>query len=263
MKKSPWNDRTETLDTLFAGRLKIVQKKAGYRFSVDALLLAHFASPCPVDPVIDLGTGCGVIPLLLLFRGKTPRVVGVEVQPSLADLARRNAALNRVASRVKIWEKDLRELRTKPLRGNFGLVVSNPPYRKLGSGRVNPDEEKCLARHEIKAALEDVLGVASHLLRDKGRLSMIYPASRAAEVFQKMARHRLEPKRLRFVHSHEGDEARLMLVEAVKEGRPQLDVLSPLFLYDSGGDYTPAGRDLFHAGPAGNFLDTASKKGVT
>ncbi len=253
MKKLTWNDPTETLDSLFEGRLKIVQKKNGYRFSIDALLLAHFADPGPRDRVIDLGTGCGIIPLILTFRKKTTRVIGVEVQPPLADLARRNAALNRLTSRIEIWEKNFNELKDEDLKGAFDLAVSNPPYRKIGSGRVNPDPEKSLARHEINASLEDVLRAACRLLRDKGRLDMIYPASRGAEVLKAMAGFHLEPKRLRFVHSHEGDEACLMLVEAVKEGRPQLKVLPPLFLFDSRGNYTSAGQDLFHTGVAGEF----------
>jgi tRNA1Val (adenine37-N6)-methyltransferase len=244
MKPSGWNEAGETLDALFRGRLRILQKRHGYRFSIDAPLLAHFAEPGPRDRIIDLGTGCGIIPLILTFRRKTSRVIGVEIQPSLADLARRTAALNRSASRIKIWEKDLKDLNTKRLQGAFDLVLSNPPYRKVGSGRINPRQEKALARHEIMATLEDVLRIARHLLKDKGRLAMIYPASRTADLLKGMAGFHLEPKRLQFVHSHEKDEARLVLVEALKEGRPQIKILPPYFLYDSRGQYTPEAREL-------------------
>ena len=235
----------ETHDTLFGGKLRILQKRDGYRFSVDALLLARFAELRPKDRIIDLGTGCGIVPLLLVFRRKASRVIGVEIQPSLVDLARRNAALNRFASRINIWEKDWKELTGKRLRGAFDLVLSNPPYRKAGSGRTNPNQEKALARHEIKATLGDVLRAACHLLKDKGRLVMIYPASRAAELIQEMAGFHLEPKRLQFVHSREKDEARLVLAEALKEGHAQVKILPPLFLYDSEGKYTPDGQALF------------------
>jgi tRNA1Val (adenine37-N6)-methyltransferase len=245
MKRLLWNDQTETLDTLFEGRLKILQKKRGYRFSIDALLLAHFADPGPKDRIIDLGTGCGILPLILLFRRKASRVIGVEIQPSLADLARRNAALNRFTSRIKTWEKDLKELTTRKLKGVSDLVLSNPPYRRVGSGRINPNQEKALARHEINATLGDVLRVAYHLLKDRGRLVMIYPATRAADLIKEMAGFHLEPKRMQFVHSHEKDEARLILVEALKEGHAQVGILPPFFLYDSAGDYTPAARELF------------------
>ena len=246
MKKLSWNEAEETLDTLFGGRLRILQKKGGYRFSIDALLLAHFAEPRSKDRIIDLGTGCGIMPLIIAFHKKTGKIAGVEIQPSLADLARRNAALNRLSTRIKILEKDLRDLEGKNVRGIFDLVLSNPPYRKVGAGRVNPRLEKALARHEFKATLQDVLRAARYLLKEKGRLAMIYPASRAAELIQEMRQIHLEPKRLQFVHSHLKEEARLVMVEGFKEGRAQVRVLPPLVVYDSAGNYTPEARELFH-----------------
>ncbi|MDI6755730.1 MAG: tRNA1(Val) (adenine(37)-N6)-methyltransferase [Thermodesulfobacteriota bacterium] len=245
MKKLSWSDQEETLDTLLRGRLKILQKKSGYRFSIDALLLAHFTEVRLKDCLIDLGTGCGILPLILTCRKKAERVIGVEIQPSLADLARRNAALNHLSSRIEIWEKDLKTLKREIPGGTFDVVVSNPPYRKVGSGRINPGLEKALARHEIKAALNDILKAAHHLLKEKGRLNMIYPASRAADLIQEMRKSHLEPKRLQFIHSHQKDEARLMLVEAIKEGHAQIKVLPPRFLYDSAGGYTSEAQDLF------------------
>ena len=245
MKRLLWNKAEETLDTLFGGRLKIFQKKRGYRFSIDALLLAFFAEPGPDDGILDLGTGCGIVPLILIFRKKVKRITGVEIQPSLADLARRNAVLNRCASRFRVWEEDLRRLDQRAKRESFDLVLTNPPYRKVGSGRVNPLTEKAVARHEIRATLEEVLRSAHYLLIDKGRLAMIYPASRSADLIRGLGKYHLEPKRIQFVHSREGDEARLVLVEALKEGQAQVKVLPPFFLYDSSGNYRPAARELF------------------
>jgi tRNA1Val (adenine37-N6)-methyltransferase len=245
MKRSLWNEAEETLDTLFEGRLKVLQKKQGYRFSIDALLLAHFAEPDPDDRIIDLGTGCGILPLILFFRKKSKKITGVEVQPSLADLARRNALLNRCSSRFQVWEDDLRRLDQRVKRGSFDLVLTNPPYRKIGSGRVNPHSEKAVARHEIQATLEEVLRSAHYLLKDKGRLAMIYPASRATDLMRGLSNFHLEPKRLQFVHSHEKDEARLVLVDALKEAHAQVKILPPFFLYDSARNYTPPARELF------------------
>ncbi len=244
MKTLRWNKAAETLDTLYEGRLKILQNKKGYRFSIDALLLAHFARPRPGERVIDLGTGCGIIPAILAFARCTEKIVGVEVQPSLADLARRNMIMNRLASRVKIWEKDMKSLSEKKWRGAFDLVISNPPYRQVGSGRINPREEKALARHEIRTTLGDLLRVAHFILKDKGRLVMIYPAFRTADLIEEMARLRLEPKRLQFVHSRRDEEARLVMVEGLKGGGSQVRVLPPLFLYD-GDAYTAAAKKLF------------------
>jgi len=245
MKKSPGSESEETFDTLFEGRLKIRQKKEGYRFSIDALLLSHFAEPRPKDRVIDLGTGCGVIPLILIFKRKAETVIGVEVQPSLADLARQNVSLNRFSSKIEIWEKNFKELVKQRDRGTFDLVLSNPPYRKVGSGRVNPLEEKALARHEILATLEDLLRTGHHLLKNKGRLCLIYPATRTADVFQLLRHFHLEPKRVQFVHSHPQDEASLLMVDALKEGKTQIKVLPPFVLYKPGGQYSPQAEDLF------------------
>jgi tRNA1Val (adenine37-N6)-methyltransferase len=245
MKRSLWNEAEETLDTLFGSRLKILQKKRGYRFSIDALLLAHFAESGPDDRVVDLGTGCGIVPLILIFRKKVKGITGVEIQPSLADLARRNAVLNRCASRFRVWEEDLRRLDQRAKRESFDLVLTNPPYRRVGSGRVNPRTEKAIARHELQTTLEELLRSAHYLLKDKGRLALIYPASRVADLMRELSRYRLEPKRVQFIHSREEDEARLVLVEALKEGHVQVKVLPPFFLYDSSGKYRPAARELF------------------
>ena len=245
MKKFRRNEQEETLDTLFEGRLKILQKKQGYRFSIDALLLAHFADPAPGDRIVDLGTGCGIVPLILFFRQKAKKAAGVEIQSSLADLARRNAALNRCSSKFKILEEDLRNLEKRFGKESFDRVLANPPYRKVGSGRINPHSEKAIARHEVEATLEDFLGSAHSLLKDKGRLEMIYPASRTADLMKGLGRFHLEPKRVQFVHSHVRDEARLVLVEALKEGHAQVKILPPLFLFDGHGNYTLAARELF------------------
>jgi tRNA1Val (adenine37-N6)-methyltransferase len=243
MRKFPESKPAETFDTLFDGRLEIGQKKEGYRFSIDALLLAHFAEPRPKDRIIDLGTGCGVIPLILIFRRKIEAVIGVEVQPSLAALARQNVSRNRFSSQIEIREKDFRDLPGEG--GVFDCVLCNPPYRRVGSGRVNPQEEKALARHEINATLEDVLRAAHHLLKNKGRFFCIYPAGRTADLFQGLRRFNLEPKRVRFVHSHPRDDACLILVEALKEGKTQVKILPPFILYESRNQYTAQARELF------------------
>jgi len=243
MRKFPGSNPEETFGTLFGGRLEIRQNKKGYRFSIDALLLARFAEPRLTDRVIDLGTGCGVIPLILVFRRKAEAVVGVEVQPSLAALARQNVSLNQLAAQIEIREEDFRNLPGKG--GVFDCALCNPPYRRAGSGRVNPQEEKALARHEINATLEDVLRAAHHLLKNKGRFYSIYPATRTADLFQGLRRFHLEPKRVQFVHSRDREEARLVLVEALKEGKTQVKILPPFVLYDSAGRYTLQAEEVF------------------
>jgi tRNA1Val (adenine37-N6)-methyltransferase len=245
MRRSLTSDREETLDTLFDGNLKILQSKEGYRFSIDALLVAHFCSPRPKDRIVDLGTGCGIIPLILAYRTMNVEIIGVELQPSLASLARRNVALNGFTRRIQILEIDLKDLRSPENREAFDLVLSNPPYYEVGAGRMNPQAEKAVARHEVFTNLEDLLLSASHLLPEKGRLVMIYPASRASDLIQKLGQRRMEPKRLQFVHSRAKDAARFILIEARKEGQTQVEISPPLFLYDEKGDYTPEARQVF------------------
>jgi len=238
-------DREETLDTLFEGNLKIIQSKEGYRFSIDALLVAHFCSPRPKDRIMDLGTGCGVIPLILAHRRKDAEIIGVELQPPLAALARRNVALNGFSRRIQILEADLKDIRSAEKQEAFDLVLSNPPCYEVETGRINPQAEKAVARHEVYAKLEDLLLTASHILSKKGRLVMIFPASRASDLIRKLAQRRMEPKRLQFVHSRAKDAARFLLIEARKEGQPHVEISPPLFLYDDKGDYTPNAMEVF------------------
>ncbi len=238
-------DREETLDTLFEGNLKIIQSKEGYRFSIDALLVAHFCSPRPKDRIMDLGTGCGVIPLILAHRRKDAEIIGVELQPPLAALARRNVALNGFSRRIQILEADLKDIRSAENQEAFDLVLTNPPYYEVETGRINPQPEKAVARHEVYAKLEDLLLTASHILSKKGRLVMIFPASRASDLIRKLAQRRMEPKRLQFVHSRAKDAARFLLIEARKEGQPHVEISPPLFLYDDKGDYTPNAMEVF------------------
>ncbi|MGB9698196.1 MAG: tRNA1(Val) (adenine(37)-N6)-methyltransferase [Thermodesulfobacteriota bacterium] len=245
MKKYLWHEKEETLDTLFEGRLKIMQKKEGYRFSIDALLLASFGSAHPQDQIIDLGTGCGIIPLILAYQKKGRKIIGVEIQSSLADLARRNVLLNNFSGQIEIWEKDFKELPEENWRNFFDLVITNPPYRRLGAGRLNPHPEKAIARHEIKATLPDILEISYYILKEKGRLAIIYPARRVVDLFQEMRQRHLEPKKVQFVHSRAHEEACLVLVEAWKGGRVQTEVLPPFILYAAPGEYTPAAQKIF------------------
>ncbi|RME03759.1 MAG: methyltransferase domain-containing protein [Deltaproteobacteria bacterium] len=227
----------ETLDSLLRGRLKILQHREGYRFSIDPLLLAHFFPLNRLFRVADLGTGCGVIALLLALRAPRLRITGYEVQGALCRLARRNAALNGFADRITIEEIDIRKLpHLSPPR--FDGVVMNPPYLPRAGGLVNRQAERAIARHEIRATLEDFLRAAEILLQGRGRLGIVYPASRTSELLTRLQHHRFAPKRLRFVHPHPGNPARLILVEARYHGKPSVEILPPLILHDATGSYS-------------------------
>jgi len=187
----------EKLDELFDGRIRIIQKKAGYRFSLDAILLAHFAARLPAASIIDLGTGSGIVPLILARKEETAKIVGVEVQPGLADMARRTIALNGLADRVSIVQDDMRELTRSYPQSSFDLVVSNPPYYPLDNGRINPDEEKAIARHEIKATVKDIIRVSNYLAASTGSVLIIFPAKRLIDLLTAFMASGLKPRALR------------------------------------------------------------------
>ena len=224
----------ETLDTFRDRSLQVLQKKKGYRFSVDTVLLSQFVRIRKNEKVVDLGTGCGILPLLLARTAKDCSFTGVEIQKEMAELARRNALLNRLEDRIAVLPKDFRELRGDLPPGSFNVVVSNPPYRKYSTGRLNPLPEKSLARHEIKTTLEDLLSVASHLLSSKGRCYLIYPASRLGDLLFLSRKERLEPKRVQLVHSRMEEEAKFILLESVKGSGAETKILKPLVLYGPG-----------------------------
>jgi tRNA1Val (adenine37-N6)-methyltransferase len=233
-----------TTETLFAGGLRIRQKKKGYRFSIDAAILAHHVclkAPCVA---VDLGTGCGIVSLLLASRFPSAQFYGIEIQRDLAELAEQNVRLNDMEDRITIFHGDMKDFRSYLKPQVADVVFSNPPYRKIESGRLSPDPERALAKHEIKASLSDVLSTGEKLLKASGRLVVIYPADRAADVVTQMRAFRLEAKGLRFVHPREDSDAELVLAEGMKDGNPGLKISPPLIVARRDGGYTEEVRAM-------------------
>ncbi|MGD8758177.1 MAG: tRNA1(Val) (adenine(37)-N6)-methyltransferase [Deltaproteobacteria bacterium] len=230
--------------SLLRGRLKILQKGEGYRFSVDAVILAHHIPLKDMDIGVDLGTGCGIIPIILACRSSSARLYGIEIQKDLADLASRNVRLNQMEHRITIVCGDMKDFRSYLEPGMADVVCSNPPYRTVLSGRISPNPERAVARHEIKGTLSDVVSVAEKLLRPSGRLVVIYPAERIADLLSQMRAFRLEPKRLRLVYSRQNSDAELVLAEGRKQGRPGLRVVPPLIVHKEDGGYTDELKEM-------------------
>ena len=228
----------ESLDALFDGKLKLFQSRGGYRFSLDALLLAYFATLKRNDRVIDLGTGNGVIPLILAKLHPEVTIAGVEYQSAMMERAARNVKLNQLDERISLCRGDVRAAGSIGSAGSFDVVVCNPPYRPRASGRVSPNDEKQIARHEIHGELGDFLAAGAFLLRARGRMYLVYLAGRAVDLLSSMRQARLEPKRLRMVHSFKHSEASLILVEGVKHGRSEVEILPPLIVYREGKEYS-------------------------
>lgn len=236
-----------TLDSI--RNIKLFQSKKGYRFSVDALLLFDFVNLKKVERIGDLGAGSGIVGILLTKKYFGAVVTLFEIQDSLAALAEKNITLNNLEERVKVMKTDLR--RIKPLSSfiaphSFDLLVSNPPFRRLKSGRLSEGEEKAVARHEIKLRLHELVDAATYLLREKGRFCMIYHPSRLSELMEILKKRGLEPKRFRFVHSHVSSEAKMVLLEATKGGRSGLKVDKPLYIYKDDGRYTDEVMEIYN-----------------
>lgn len=215
----------------FSG-LRVIQKIGGPHFSLDAILLAGFATVKKGDLVADLGTGGGIVSLLLAADTEAGRIIGIEIQSELADMARRNIALNKVTDRVEILEADLRTVINTCPAGKFDLIVSNPPYRALGAGRINPNPLEAIARHEIECTLEDVLKTGFYLLKNRGRIAFVYRPDRLVDLIVGCRQHRLEPKRLQLVYPGVHRGANLILLEAVKNCQHGLKILNPLIVYN-------------------------------
>ena len=226
----------ETLDSI--KDIKLFQAKDGYRFSIDALLLEHFISAKRLEQGIELGTGSGVISILLAKRLKGARIIAVEIQNSLAERATRNVHLNSLDERIEILEKDIRDLKKIYPANKFDFVFSNPPFRKTKTGRLSIYEERAVARHEIEITLPDLIKTASYLIKHSGKFFLIYHPFRLAELISLLQKAKLEPKRIRFVHSKTGEEAKMVLIEAVKGSGTWLKIAPPLYIYEKGNAYT-------------------------
>jgi tRNA1Val (adenine37-N6)-methyltransferase len=220
-------EEDETLDGPHG--LKIIQKKHGYRYSQDSIQLVGFASVKKNDEVIELGTGSGVIALLLAKRGLGKRIVGIEIQKELAELSRKSLRLNSFEEKIEIVEGDIRKIRTLFSPNSFDYVITNPPYTETRSGLVSPASQKALARHEILCDMNYILEAMKHLLKPLKRGACVYPAARFGELILKSKKKGLEPKRVQFVYPSSREKAELVMVEFIKEGKPGLEILRPLF----------------------------------
>ncbi|WP_245919003.1 tRNA1(Val) (adenine(37)-N6)-methyltransferase [Melittangium boletus] len=224
----------ETLDSVCGGQVRVLQRIRGYRFTLDPVLLAHFAvfeAGAVRGRVMDLGTGCGIIPLILARRLGLGGLTGLELQPGLFSLAERNVRLNRCEREVSLVRGDLRGVERLFPRGGFSHVLCNPPYRSRAQGRSSTDLEKALARHELTCSLGDVVRSAAYLLRCRGTFCVVYPASRLSELMAVLRAERLEPRTARLVHSRGGRPAKLVLMQAVKGAPSGLTVLPPLVIH--------------------------------
>ncbi|MCD8123700.1 MAG: tRNA1(Val) (adenine(37)-N6)-methyltransferase [Lachnospiraceae bacterium] len=233
-----WIRPGERVDDLQRGGYRILQHPEKPCFGMDAVLLSDFTHVKPGETVLDLGTGTGILPILLAAKTEGRHFMGLEIQSGLAEMARRSVGLNALETRVSVEEGDLREASARFGRSVFDVVVSNPPYMKEEHGRMNPGDARAMARHEISCTLEDVARETARVLRVGGRFYLVHRPRRLGEIFEKLHRYRLEPKRMRLVYPYVDREANLVLLEAVRGGKPGMKVEAPLIIYREPGCYT-------------------------
>ena len=228
----------ERLDDLNRNGFRIIQNEKLFCFGMDAVLLSGFARVREGERVLDLGTGTGIIPILLAAKTEGESFSGLEISEKSVDMAVRSVALNGIEDRVSIIQGDIRKAGELFAPASFDVVTSNPPYMTENHGLVNQDLEKAAARHEIFCTLEDVVSAAARLLKAGGRFYMVHRPFRLAEIIRALSEHRLEPKRMRLVYPYADREPNMVLIEAVRGGRPRMTVEKPLIVYQAPGEYT-------------------------
>lgn len=236
----------ESIDDLQINGLKIIQKKDGFKFGVDAVLLSDFAKDSPSKKTIDLCTGTGIAAILLSAKTKTPYICGVEIQHEIADMAKRSIRLNNLSERVEIIEADLKDAPKLLGKKSFDKVVVNPPYMKAGSGIFNSGDAKTISRHEVMCTLEDVIEASAKLLVSKGKFFMVHRPQRFADIIEAMRKYKIEPKRLRMVAPSPGKAPNLLLVEGMLDGGAELKIMPQLYIYNQNGEYSEETNKIYN-----------------
>ena len=235
----------ERLDDLQRGGLRILQRPDGFRFGTDAVLLADFAQAKKGEHIADMGTGTGVLPLLIAARAPQTTFDAFEIQPEMVDMARRSVRLNALEDRIRVHEADCREAASRIGHGNCRLVVTNPPYTARGAGLVSPERARAVARSDSACTLGEWIAACGRVLQNGGRLCCVFPAPRLLELWDAMRAAGIEPKRVRFVVAHADSAPKLVLAEGLRGGRPGLHVLPMLITHDAQGGFTQEMRRIY------------------
>ena len=239
----------ERIDDLQYKNLKIIQATDGFCFGIDSVLLSDFAKNIKKNSkVADLGTGTGIIGLLLCKKTNLAEMTGIEIQEDVANMAERSIKLNNLEEKFRIINSNINEIFSKKLleKNVFDVVVMNPPYKEVGTGEINENEKKLISRHEIKANLSDFIKTASGLLKDKGELYIVHKPERMPDIIQKLRENKIEPKELRVVYSNKNSEASLILIKAVKGGKKFLKIDRPLYIYNESGQYSDEIKQIYN-----------------
>lgn len=229
----------ERIDDLEYKGLKIIQNKEGFCFGIDSVLLSDFAKNIKKDSVVvDIGTGTGIISILLSKKAEIKKIYGIEIQEEVADMAKRSIKLNDLQDKIQIINKNIKNIFEEIEPNKIDAIVTNPPYMKLNTGAKNEEIKKLISRHEVECNLEDIIKISYKLLKSKGEFYMVHRAERIVDILYNLRKYKLEPKEIRFIHSKVGKEPNLVLIKAVKDAGEHLIIDSPLVVYNNDGTYT-------------------------
>lgn len=229
----------ERIDELELDNLKIIQKNDGFCFGIDSVLLSDFARKIKNNSkVLDLGTGTGILGILLCAKTNLKQITGIEIQKDIADMATRSIQLNNLQGKFDILNCNIKDIDKLLKIDSYDAIVTNPPYKKPNSGKINENKTKLISRHEIEANLDDFIRISFKMLKDKGTLYMVHRAERIVDILSTMRKYKMEPKRIRFVYSNKNSESKLVLLEATKNAKPFVKIERPLYVYNENGDYT-------------------------
>lgn len=235
----------ERIDDLGVKNLKLIQNTDLFCFGTDAVLLSSFATVKPKTTVVDLCSGNGIIPVLLSGKTRAKKIIGVEIQKESFDLAQRSAEINNISDRVSFINCDAKEIKNYLPSGCADVITCNPPYMSGGWGFISPSDKKAIARHEITINIDDVAKIAAYLLKCGGYFCMVHRAERLCDVICSMRKYKIEPKRIRFVHSYQNSAPKLFLIEGMSGARAAAKILEPLVIYNDNGDYTDEVKRLY------------------
>lgn len=239
----------ERIDDLEFNNLKIIQNSTGFCFGIDSVLLSDYAKNLkPGSKVIDIGTGTGIIGILLCAKSKLKSIIGIEIQKEVADMAKRSIKLNGLEEKFKILNMNIKDVFEFIEPNSIDTIVTNPPYMKLNSGAQNIEEKKLISRHEVECNLEDIVKISYKLLKSKAEFYMVHRAERIVDILYTLRKYRLEPKQLRFVQSRQDSSPNLVLLRCVKDGGKALKIDKPLIVYNDEGRYTEEILKIYNKG---------------
>jgi len=240
-------NENERIDDLGINNLKIIQNKNWFCFGIDSILLSNFAKDLKKNSsVIDLGTGTGIIAILLSAKTTAKHIIGIEIQEAVAEMANRSIKMNNLENKIEIINDDIKHIMDTMPNNKYDVVVTNPPYMKNNTGLKNQNKEKLVSRHEVECTIDDIAKTAFRLLKDKGEVYMVHRPDRLVDIVEIFRKNKLEIKRMRLVYPKEGEEANLVLIKAVKNGKAFLKIDKPLYVYDCHGEYTSEIKEIYN-----------------